>query len=359
MHILNNQYSNLGYYIFNSDIVLRNSIISNCSALDGSFFTYQNAADNSIENNLDLSNFLFYNNDCSYNTWSMAPFYIQNRFQRMQVNNCTFAHNTNSNSMVIARIFGYVDVRNCIFYNPIFCDAYFHNVIEEAGEFDQTISNSLFSFDIYASDFDLITMENVTENGDPLFIGDVEVNWNDEEANFYQLSENSPCIDAGTPDTLGLNIPPMDLVGNERVWNDIIDMGCYEFGAPPYVANDDCAIQNSKFKIQNYPNPVYLKNNRGTVFLEFTLPEIPAGNPVIDIYNIKGQKVKSITLNVSLSGLARIAGLASEETQRGEAYSTAWDCRNEQGKTVAAGVYFYTLSVDNRMIGSNKLLILK
>ena len=359
MHILNNQYCNLGIMIFDSDVIIRNSIISNCSALDGTFFSYQTTDLEDTESNLDLSNFLFFNNDCSYNVWSMAPFYIQNRFQRMQVNNCTFAHNTNLSSQVISRFFGYVDIRNSIFYNPGYVDVYFQNVLEEIGEFDQTVSNSIFHNDIYSSDFDLLTLDNVIENGDPLFIGDVEIGWDDSEADYYQLSEDSPCIDAGTPDTLGLNIPPMDLAGNERVWNDIIDMGCYEYGAPPHVGNTECKIENVKCKISSYPNPVYLDGGRGAVFLEFTLPDIPIDDPLIEIYNIKGQKVKTIELTQSLSGLARIAGLASRETQRGEAYSTVWDCRNEQRKTVAAGVYIYTLSVSHEIIGANKMLLLK
>ncbi|MBS4060287.1 MAG: right-handed parallel beta-helix repeat-containing protein, partial [Bacteroidetes bacterium] len=35
----------------------------------------------------------------------------------------------------------------------------------------------------------------------------------------YQLSPGSPCIDAGTPDTTGLSLPLMDLLGNYRIWD--------------------------------------------------------------------------------------------------------------------------------------------
>jgi hypothetical protein len=359
MHIVNNQFNYVGMRIFNSDVIMRNSIISNCSLIDGGFFVYQNTATTSTENNLDLSNFLFFNNISDYNLWLPAPFYAQNRYQLMQINNCTFAYNDAGYGAVV-EIFGYADVRNCVFNNPWnYCDICFQNVIDEVGEFDATISHSLTIMEIDAENMDLITVDNVIENGDPLFIGDVEVGWNVENADYYQLSENSPCIDAGTPDTLGLNIPPMDLAGNERVWNGIIDMGCFEYGAPPHVGNTESVIEKGKCKISNYPNPVYLKKGRGSVFLEFKLPEIPQADPVINIYNAKGQKVKTIELTQSLSGLVRIAGLATTETQRGEAYSTVWDCRNESGKLVSTGVYFYTVSLHNRMIGANKLLILK
>jgi hypothetical protein len=76
----------------------------------------------------------------------------------------------------------------------------------------------------------------------------------------YSLSENSPCIDTGTPDTTGLNLPLWDLMGNSRVWDGdsdgdtIVDMGAYEFGSVG-VSTEEFKIQNSKFKIEIFPNP--------------------------------------------------------------------------------------------------------
>ena len=52
--------------------------------------------------------------------------------------------------------------------------------------------------------------------------------------NSYILSKISPCIDAGTVDTLGLNLPLYELLGNERILDGngdesfIVDMGCIE-----------------------------------------------------------------------------------------------------------------------------------
>jgi PKD repeat protein len=45
----------------------------------------------------------------------------------------------------------------------------------------------------------------------------------------FHLFFTSPCIKAGTPDTTGLHIPPLDLDSNPRIYGDIIDMGAYEF----------------------------------------------------------------------------------------------------------------------------------
>jgi len=52
-------------------------------------------------------------------------------------------------------------------------------------------------------------------------------------ANFdFTLSEGSPCINAGTPDTSGLMLPDFDLAMNPRIIYGIIDIGAYEYDGP-------------------------------------------------------------------------------------------------------------------------------
>ncbi|WP_353718743.1 right-handed parallel beta-helix repeat-containing protein [Dyadobacter sp. 676] len=46
----------------------------------------------------------------------------------------------------------------------------------------------------------------------------------------FTLQSGSPCIDAGTPDTTGLNIGIADLAGKGRIAGESVDMGAYEFG---------------------------------------------------------------------------------------------------------------------------------
>ncbi|MCD4735074.1 MAG: right-handed parallel beta-helix repeat-containing protein, partial [Bacteroidales bacterium] len=58
---------------------------------------------------------------------------------------------------------------------------------------------------------------------------DVNPEFNDLFTFDYSLHELSPCIDMGTPDTTGLNLPLTDLAGNVRISNSRIDMGAYEF----------------------------------------------------------------------------------------------------------------------------------
>jgi len=47
----------------------------------------------------------------------------------------------------------------------------------------------------------------------------------------FQLNPGSPCINAGNPDTTGINLPMFDLAGNPRISLDTIDMGANEYFA--------------------------------------------------------------------------------------------------------------------------------
>ncbi|MCD4696052.1 MAG: T9SS type A sorting domain-containing protein [Bacteroidales bacterium] len=44
----------------------------------------------------------------------------------------------------------------------------------------------------------------------------------------WSLMDDSPCVNAGDPDTSGLYLPPLDLNGNNRVYGIAIDMGSLE-----------------------------------------------------------------------------------------------------------------------------------
>ncbi len=156
----------------------------------------------------------------------------------------------------------------------------------------------------------------------------------------YQLSEFSPCIDTGTPDASGLSLPPWDLLHNERVWDGdyngvaIIDMGCYEYGADPVSVFDD-PIQLTDYQLINYPNPF----NPSTTIV-FNLPV--SGKVKLEVFNIKGQKVKT---------------LLNEEMQKGE-HSIVWSCLDSNNKPVSSGIYLYKIKA-GKQESVNRMLLLK
>jgi hypothetical protein len=91
---------------------------------------------------------------------------------------------------------------------------------------------------------DAFLNNNDQSGADPLF-----------EAGTYQLSQNSPAVDAGTlPD----NPPATDLAGNDRIQGGCIDIGAYE---SPYDAGTSCLtdtweVPAAPSTILIYPNPV-------------------------------------------------------------------------------------------------------
>jgi hypothetical protein len=206
----------------------------------------------------------------------------------------------------------------------------------------------------------LVTLNDIIYNGNPLFLGSVTDSLNVSQPEYYYLSEGSPCINTGVADTTGMNLPLMDLAGNQRVWDGRIDMGCFEYGAPP-VGNDnpEMPIPANGIYISLYPNPVYANGSKGNYsFIEFTLPKKAKEPPIVDIYNLKGQKVKSITLNQSYNDLVRKAGLSKDVNTTGEFYSTVFDCKDMNSRALATGIYIVRVNADGKQ-ASVKMTIIR
>ncbi|MCK4652817.1 MAG: T9SS type A sorting domain-containing protein, partial [Candidatus Cloacimonetes bacterium] len=126
----------------------------------------------------------------------------------------------------------------------------------------------------------------------------------------FHILEGSPCIDAGYP-----NSPP-DPDGT------IVDIGRFYFDQTGI--NDNTIVQTKNYLLQNYPNPF---NPETTI--EYSIPQ--ESKVDLKIYNIKGQKVKT---------------LVSEQLPVGE-HSVIWNGRDSNGNRVGSGIYFYKLKTDN------------
>ncbi len=85
----------------------------------------------------------------------------------------------------------------------------------------------------------------------------------------------------------------------------------------------------------NYPNPFNPQTN-----IAFTLPT--SGNVSIDIYNLKGQKVKELVNDNYSSGR----------------YSVLWDGKDDNNKQVASGVYLYKMR-SGKYSSTKKMILMK
>jgi PKD repeat protein len=101
----------------------------------------------------------------------------------------------------------------------------------------------------------------------------------------------------------------------------------------------DFPVVSPEFKsrlISNYPNPF---NPRTTISFEIATE----GKVELAVYNVKGQKVKSLINEIKPIG-----------------YFTAdWNGKDDNGQKVASGLYFYSLMIDGRYVNSKKMILLK
>jgi len=164
---------------------------------------------------------------------------------------------------------------NCILWNNS------PQEVEFNGYYDPNTITIAYS-DIDGGEEGIETNNNGTVNwlvgnivADPLFV--------DAEIGDYHLTEVSPCIDTGIAYFEYEGEVLVDL-SEEEYWGIAPDMGAYEYGL---VNTDEVIIQNSKLNIQNYPNPFNPETN---IVFELSF----GSNVLIEIYNIKGQKVTTL-----------------------------------------------------------------
>ena len=91
----------------------------------------------------------------------------------------------------------------------------------------------------------------------------------------------------------------------------------------------------------NYPNPC-----NPETWIPYQLAA--DAHVVIHIYNAKGQLVRTLDLGNQRAG--------AHITKDKAAY---WDGKNDEGSFVASGVYFYTLEVNGKEIGTRKMIMSK
>ena len=124
--------------------------------------------------------------------------------------------------------------------------------------------------------------------------------------------------------------------------------GGYESGPSNQIYNpidvDDYEFAELRTElIGNYPNPF---NPSGvgrspTTTISFSIFE--KSNVELSIYNIKGQRIRSLANNVFIKGN----------------HSVIWDGNDDTGNLVNSGLYFYKLNVNGKTESVKKCLLLK
>jgi hypothetical protein len=268
-----------GVYLKKSNLIVNNSISNNISGgFGGGIFSHDG-------NSLIINNIIS-NNSCTGNggggikTTFGAPILINN----------TIANNySNSNGGGLNSYLSNTVLKNCIIWNNESLDKgdqiYIDNVDDELLIEYCLIRNG--ENDIAGDDdFSLSGTNKVT---DPMFIAPssgVGVDYNGLEAD-WSLSSESPCINSGTIDTTGLNLPPYDIEGFPRVFHGRIDIGAYEF-----ISDTIAIVEQPESSITCFGDSISLKIDGIDLFaIQWQKNEIN-----IPDANTKDLKINPVTL---------------------------------------------------------------
>jgi len=153
-----------------------------------------------------------------------------------------------------------------------------------------------------------------------------------------RVLENGTVISMGSAGYLVENLP------NRQFTNNCVD---YITGNElALVGADDETVSPTEISLSaNYPNPFHPAGTRSgrasaTTF-KFNMPE--KGFAELSVYNLKGQKVKSLTENTFTKG----------------EHEVIWNGDDDQGQVVSSGIYLYRLRVNNKAVATKKCLLLK
>ncbi len=341
-------------YISNSNIIISNSIINNGSAFNygGGIICY-----NSI---LDFENVQICNNGSSFG----AGIYSDGcniSLRKSMINN-----NGSESGAAIMGINSDIEIINsiianngCFQYGVISCsssnEVYIINSILVNNTAQSPAGNLFGGIDFIFNSIlynntephlntnTIVHYSNIQDgwegvgniDSDPIFLNPTEDD--------YHLQNNSPCIGAGI-DEIEINenwyyAPDIDIEGNQRPnpTGSMPDMGAYEnpFGEPQ-VSSENFELKISNLKLMNHPNPF-----NPTTTIDFSIQN--DSNIKLSIYNIKGQKIKTLIQNEFTKG----------------SHSIIWNGDDEFNKPVSSGIYLYKLNVNGKTESVNKCLLLK
>jgi len=217
---------------------------------------------------------------------------------------------------------------------------YEHNIIEESS-FDYTSQNPILaSFDFYEQSGKFIFIFNsMLDNYDhqfsymitdlignillPEFAETIMQRDNIEFSNHTLFSDN--CLYM----PIACGYKPLEGNYERNFYIQKIDLS-------DYVSIDNKIISNTHTKLTCYPNPF---NPETTI--KFSLQN--DFKVELTIYNIKGQKITT---------------LINQRLKKGK-HSHVWSGKDEVGKSVSSGVYFYKIKLDGKRESTKKCLLLK
>lgn len=105
---------------------------------------------------------------------------------------------------------------------------------------------------------------------------------------------------------------------------------------------DDNEMENATLLFSNYPNPFNISTK-----ISFNLNSKHIENAEIQIYNIKGEKVKILN------------NIRDDSNATTPVYYVVWNGKDKNDKAVASGIYFFNLKINNKIIAVKRGLLIR
>lgn len=154
----------------------------------------------------------------------------------------------------------------------------------------------------------------------------------------YDL-ENSPSGELEPFDYFNLNSRYVNLIFNSQGEEDYFfctQLECISTYNYSIETSAEDELPKTEVHLSNYPNPFNPETN-----IVFNLPE--DGAVQIEIFNIRGQKIRS---------------LLNDQMESGE-HSISWNGADASGKKVGSGLYLYKLKVNDKLELVKKCMLMK
>ncbi len=163
---------------------------------------------------------------------------------------------------------------------------------------------------------------------------------------YFDLPNGTYSLDCWKDGYLGYHVDEI-VINNDNVIYDI-------YMVPDVGADDEELITLPISSLsQNFPNPfnpsVAGAGRSPTTTISFSLNTEITEDTEIIIYNIKGQKIRTLECDESLVTKAPMY----------RDYSITWDGKDDNNIPVGSGIYFYQLLIDGKPEASKKMLLLR
>ncbi len=209
------------------------------------------------------------------------------------------------------------------------------NGISWGGGFAQQVKNL-----VPGCTYGITASAKVVTEGDTVYFG--VKNYGGDEI-FYKIGSTNY-----TSGVISFTQPEGSDTAEVYIWKDHEGTAyCDDFLMVKMFSPDEAAVTSVKqinhadlpksFELQqNYPNPF-----NPTTSIGFSLAE--TGNVRLEIYNMLGQRVRTLMNRPMIAGH----------------HEVTWDAKDDLGRTVAAGVYFYRLKTQDNLKFVKKMVLMK